>query len=128
MPRTLDDPVEDAIGWMLDTFGPWSPAVLMILVAGLLITMSFVLGPPRKTEADVTAEVEKLRELGFDADGNPLPDGPLAHVAQQKQQRQQQFEEDDFGEEEYDFLGDESESDEEGTQQQASTLRRRGDE
>ena len=107
MAASLDDPVEAAVGWMLDTFGPWSPAVLMLVVAGLLVGMSVYLGPARKTQADVDAEVAKLQELGFDANGAPLPDGPLGHVLKRKQQPEEYYGDSDF---DGDLIGDETDS------------------
>ena len=110
MSGTLDDPVEAAVGWMLDTFGPWSPAILMLMVAGLLVGMSMYLGPARKTQADIDAEIEKLQELGFDANGAPLPDGPLGHVVKSRKQNILHEEERDDA---VDFIGDETDSDDE---------------
>lgn len=76
----MKDPVDEALGWMLDTFGPWSPAILMVLVAVLLVVMGLTLGPAKKTPAEMAAEVEELARLGFDGAGNPLPDGPYGHL------------------------------------------------
>ena len=61
----MDDPVDAAIGWMLDTFGPWSPAVVMALTAALLVGMALSMGPPKKTAAQLEEERAELARLGF---------------------------------------------------------------
>lgn len=115
--------MEDAIGWMLDTFGPWSPAILMVMVACLLIGMSLFLGPARKTQADVDAEIEKLQELGFDANGAPLPDGPLGHVLKSRKSNHDDY---DSSDDVVDFIGDESDSnDEDASDDLAPSIRLR---
>lgn len=120
---TPDEYIDAGIGWLLDTFGPWSPAVLLVVVATVLIGMAVSMAPTRKSQAEIDAENAKLRELGFDERGMPLD--PQAHLSALQQQLAEVGSDE---ESEYDtttgFIMDEEESgsDGEGHEAEAATV------
>ena len=70
-----DEYIDAAVGWMLDTMGPWSPALLLLSVAGVLLTMAVRMRPASKSRAEIEEENARLLAAGFDENGNLLPEG-----------------------------------------------------
>lgn len=109
-----DEYIDAGIGWMLDTLGPWSPALLLLLVGALLVTMACSMRPAAKSRAEIEQENATLLAAGFDENGNMLPVGDERARLAELMTRGGDMDEEGAGYEQGWIMDEETESEDEG--------------